>query len=177
MRWPLRLAQEPSGPGPQSVSPDPCSRALHLLRSTRDHRGVFAPPRPFPVPPLSPSPPRGPPPPASHDGSEENPQGKRPEVGCGFGSLGEPAEQAAACTSRRRLRWAGGLPRTQLLLKAPPGGLQHPTPSDGACGGPGAQPAFRPEVPWSTQRSFPASFLGPAWYGVPGPLPDLGLLR
>lgn len=92
-------------------------------------------------------------------------------------------------------RWAGQLSRLRPALPAvafawlaassdpaaggdgPAGRPSHPTPSDGARGGPGAQPALRPEVRSPAQRSSLASFLGPAWYGVPGPLPGLGLLH
>lgn len=164
------------GHGPKSVLPDLRSGTPHLLRPTRDHRGGLAPPRPFPVPPLPLFPPRGPPPPASHDGSEENPQGKLPKVGfggsgCRVGRLSKlrPALPAVASAGlAASLDPAAG--------DAPAGLPSHPTPSDGAHGGPGALPALRPEVCSPAQRSFPASSLGPAWYGVPGPLPGLGLL-
>lgn len=58
----------------------------------------------------------------------------------------------------------------------PAGRPSHPTLSDGAGGGPGPQPALRPEVRSSTQRSSLASFTGPAWIGFPGSLSGLGLL-
>lgn len=52
----------------------------------------------------------------------------------------------------------------------PAGRPSHPTLSDGAGGCPVPQPALRPEVRSSTQRTFLASFPGSAWNGFPGPL-------
>lgn len=88
-------------------------------------------------------------------------------------------------------RWAGQLSRPRPALHAvastglasssdpaaregPAGRPSHPTPSDGAGGGPGAQPALRPEVLWPAQSSFQASFLGSAVVWSPRACPQLG---
>lgn len=166
------------GLGPPLVPAGPASsQTLHLLRSTRDHRGGLAPPRPFPIPPLSPSPPRGlccHPPPTMALKRIHKVSGRRTVAGsgCWAGQLSRlrPALPAVASAG------LAAFSRTQLPAKAPPGGLHTPLPVMAPVEAPGAQPALRPEVPWAAPRSSPASFLGLAWHGVPGPVPGLGLL-
>lgn len=131
-------------------------------------------PRPSPAPSL----PGGLPPPASHHGSEENPQGKAPEVGCrGSGRGDGPAEPSAACTCQpSRLGRACGAPIPGRAAGAGPAGRpSHPTPSDGVRGGPGAQslrlgrrcsrpPRIPPRPPSQARVVLKSQGLGPSWY-------------